>query len=182
MSERHAGNAPSVLNFDKGNVTAQWNLVFDDWFTTVTTNVDDMPNFHADEWSKMFGTSTCNCEPDDEVEEQPQQPVQPITREIEDDSMDEEEALRQRMLAPNPLTQPNQPTTPPTRTYSQVTAVNQQSESPSREATRLPTAGPQPLTARSHETPARSVASNRQIETTVGPPSSVKKETAMGKL
>ena len=93
MSERHAGNAPLVLNFDTGNITAQWNLVFDDWFTTVTTNVDDMPNFHADEWSKMFGTSTHNSEPNDEVEEQRQQPVQPIAREIEDDSMDEEEAL-----------------------------------------------------------------------------------------
>ena len=43
MSERHAGNAPPVLNFDTGDITAQWNLVFDDWFTTVTTNVDDMP-------------------------------------------------------------------------------------------------------------------------------------------
>ena len=93
MSERHAGNVPLVLNFDTGNITAQWNLVFDDWFTTVATNVDDMPNFHADEWSKMFGTSTCNSEPNDEVEERLQQPVQPIAREIEDDSMDEEEVL-----------------------------------------------------------------------------------------
>ena len=93
MSERHAGNVPLVLNFDTGDITAQWNLVFDDWFTTVTTNVDDMPNFHADEWSKMFGTGAHNSEPDDEVQETPQQPVQPIAREIEDDSIDEEEVL-----------------------------------------------------------------------------------------
>ena len=93
MSERHAGNAPLVLNFDTGDITAQWNLVFDDWFTTVTTNVDDMPNFHADEWSKMFGTSAHNSEPDDEVQETLQQPVQPIAREIEDDTIDKEEEL-----------------------------------------------------------------------------------------
>ena len=49
MSEKHAGNVPSVLNFDTGNVTAQWNTVFDNWFTTVATNIDDMPNFHTDE-------------------------------------------------------------------------------------------------------------------------------------
>ena len=93
MSEKHAGNAPPVLNFDTGNITAQWNLVFDNWFTTVTTNVDDMPNFHADKWSKMFGTSTHNSKPDNEVEEPLQQPVQPIAHEIKDDSIHEEEAL-----------------------------------------------------------------------------------------
>ena len=54
MSEKHSGNTPSVLNFDTGNITAQWNLVFDDWFTAVATNIDDMPDFHSDEWSKMF--------------------------------------------------------------------------------------------------------------------------------
>ena len=93
MSEKHAGNVPLVLNFNTGNITAQWNLVFDDSFTTVTTNVDDTPNFHADKWSKMSQTSTHNGEPDDEVEETLQQPIQPIAREIEDDSIDEEEAL-----------------------------------------------------------------------------------------
>ena len=44
-----------VLNFKTGDITAQWIVVFEDWFSTVATNVDDMPNFHADEWSKMFG-------------------------------------------------------------------------------------------------------------------------------
>ena len=93
MSEKHAGDVPLVLNFETGNITAQWNTVFDDWFTTVATNVNDMPNFHADEWSKMFGTSTCNSEPDDKVKEQTLQPVQPITRDIKDDSINEEEVL-----------------------------------------------------------------------------------------
>ena len=74
MSEKQAGNAPPVLNFEAGNITAQWNLVFDDWFTTVTNNVNDMPEFHTDKWSKMFGTSTHNSEPDDEVKEPLQQP------------------------------------------------------------------------------------------------------------
>ena len=30
MSERHAGNVPLILNFKTGNITAQWNVAFDD--------------------------------------------------------------------------------------------------------------------------------------------------------
>ena len=48
MSEKHAGSAPLVLNFETGNVTPQWNAVFDDWFSAVATNVKDMPDSHAD--------------------------------------------------------------------------------------------------------------------------------------
>ena len=29
MSEKHARNVPTVLNFETGNITAQWNVVFD---------------------------------------------------------------------------------------------------------------------------------------------------------
>ena len=93
MSEKCAGNVPLVLNFETGNTTAQWSVVFDNWFTTAATNVSDMPNFHADEWSKMFGTSTHNSQPDNEIEEPAQQPVQPIMWDIKDDSIDEEEVL-----------------------------------------------------------------------------------------
>ena len=133
MSEKHAGNAPLVLNFETGNITAQWNVVFDDWFSTVATNVEEMPDFNADEWSKMFGTSTFDSQPDDEETESDLRPVQPTSWDIEDDTIDEEAALRQKMLVPNPLIQPDQPTTPPTRTHSQVTSehVNRHSESPS---------------------------------------------------
>ena len=89
----HAGNVPLVLNFNAGNIAPQWNAVFDDQFTTVATNVDDMPNFHADKWSKMFGTGTHNSKLDNKVKESTLQPVQPVSRNIKDDSIDEEEAL-----------------------------------------------------------------------------------------
>ena len=93
MSKIHSGNVQLILNFKTGDVTAQWNVVFDNWVSTVTTNVEDMSDYHADKWSKMFGTSTCNGELDNEIEESLQQPVQPIACEIKDDSIDEEEAL-----------------------------------------------------------------------------------------
>ena len=93
MSEKHAGNVPSVLNFETGNITAQWNLVFDDWFTTVTTNVDDMPNFHTDKWSKMFGTSTFNSQLCDKTEEPDQRPTKSTRWDIEDNTIKKEEEL-----------------------------------------------------------------------------------------
>ena len=46
-----------VLKLDTGTITQQLHAVFDDWFTTVTTSVDDLPNFNTTIWSKMFGHS-----------------------------------------------------------------------------------------------------------------------------
>ena len=54
-SEQHAGSAPLVLNLRTGNIIAQWNVVFDNWFTTVATSVEDLPDFQLDEWKNMFG-------------------------------------------------------------------------------------------------------------------------------
>ena len=69
MSSKHAGSVPLVLNFKTGNITAQWNVVFDDCLLTVSTNVDNMPDFHADEWSDMFGTSTYEIDDDEGSQE-----------------------------------------------------------------------------------------------------------------
>ena len=108
ISKRHARSVPLVLNFDTGNITAQWNVVFDNWFSTVATNVDDMPDFHAEEWANMFRTSIYDGDDDEELHEVVKQPAIRNDREIEDDGMEEEELLRQPMLQPNPLIQPNQ--------------------------------------------------------------------------
>ena len=75
MSNKHAGTVPLVLNFETGNITAQWNVVFDDWFSTVATNVDDMPDFHAEEWSDMFGTSVYEMDDNEELHEVVTRPV-----------------------------------------------------------------------------------------------------------
>ena len=102
MSSKHAGNVPLVLNFETGNITAQWNVVFDDWFSTIATNVDDMPDFHADEWSNMFGTSTYDLETSEPSEEVVKQPTMETRHEIENDEMDEEDLVR-RIREHNPL-------------------------------------------------------------------------------
>ena len=79
------------------------------------------------------------------------------------------------MPAPNPLTQPNQPAMPPTRTHSQVT--NQRSKSPSQES--MPSSGVSPQSV-INKTPAKFTENNHQVETKDGPPSSIKKKLQWG--
>ena len=41
LSPDHASTVPLVLNLDTSSITPQFHVIFDDWFTTVTTSVDD---------------------------------------------------------------------------------------------------------------------------------------------
>ena len=53
----HASTVPLVLNLDTGAITPQFHVFFDDWFTTVTTSVDDLSDFNSTAWSMRFGDS-----------------------------------------------------------------------------------------------------------------------------
>ena len=53
----HASTVPLVLNPSTGSITTQFHVVFDDWFNTVSSSVENLPNFNDDEWQKMFGDS-----------------------------------------------------------------------------------------------------------------------------
>ena len=57
LSSNHASTVPLVLNPTSGYITAQFHIVFDDWFATIATDVDAFPNFMSDEWYRMFGDS-----------------------------------------------------------------------------------------------------------------------------
>ena len=57
-SASHASTVPILLNPDTGTITPQFHVVFDDWFATVNSPVDDLPDFNSDDWRKMFGDST----------------------------------------------------------------------------------------------------------------------------
>ena len=49
-----------------------WKVVLDNWFQTVTSQANDLLNFNADEWSKIFQTSTyCIPNSDDNEEFDP---------------------------------------------------------------------------------------------------------------
>ena len=57
-SSSHASTVPIVLNPETGTITPQFHVVFDDWFATVNSTVEDLPDFNSPEWQKMFGEST----------------------------------------------------------------------------------------------------------------------------
>ena len=55
----HASSVPILLNPETGTITPQFHVIFDDWFATVNSNVEDLPDFNSDDrcWMKMFGDS-----------------------------------------------------------------------------------------------------------------------------
>ena len=53
LSPDHASTVPLVLNLDTSAITPQFHDAFDDWFTTVTTIIDDLQDFNSTAWSKM---------------------------------------------------------------------------------------------------------------------------------
>ena len=76
ISEKHAGDVPLVLNPNTGKITPQWNVIFDDWFSTITIEEEDLPDFHSEEWSKMFGLHTYAI-PDEDEDAEDFEPVRP---------------------------------------------------------------------------------------------------------
>jgi hypothetical protein len=57
LSKKHASTVPLVLNPESGYITPQYHVVFDDWFATVSTNVDALPDFNTTRWARLFGDS-----------------------------------------------------------------------------------------------------------------------------
>ena len=96
-------------------LTAQWNVVFDDWFSTVTSQPDNLPDFNADEWAKMFGTSTYYIPTLDDHEDFDTQESVRMKQELDDPMFDE--FINQDIALSNPLTQPH-------KTYSKAVQQN----------------------------------------------------------
>ena len=57
LSKKHASTVPLVLNPQTGYITPQYHVVFDDWFATVATNVDALPDLNTTHWARLFGDS-----------------------------------------------------------------------------------------------------------------------------
>ena len=57
-SPKHASTVPFVLNPAMGAITTAFHIIFDDWFATVPSTADMLPDFNSAKWNKMFGDST----------------------------------------------------------------------------------------------------------------------------
>ena len=65
-SPQHTGSAARVLSLETGKISTQYHAIFDDWFQTVDTKEEDLPDFDQDEWYRLFGTTEWQYVPDDD--------------------------------------------------------------------------------------------------------------------
>jgi hypothetical protein len=107
LSKKHATSVPLVLNPITGSITAQFHVVFDDWFATIASSVEHLPNFNSDEWIHMFGASTFQYPFDAETETAASNQPKPLLQTQRDRTFD---ALNNRFpptaLAPPPPREP----------------------------------------------------------------------------
>jgi hypothetical protein len=57
FSEKHASTVPLLLNPRTGSIVTNYHVVFDDWFSTVSSSIDMLPDVGSDHWNKLFGDS-----------------------------------------------------------------------------------------------------------------------------
>jgi hypothetical protein len=55
---KHSITVPLVLNPEIGAITAQFHVIFDDWFATVAASETDLLDLQSEEWTQMFGNTT----------------------------------------------------------------------------------------------------------------------------
>ena len=55
---KHDVSVPIVLNPQTEYIMPKFHVVFDNWIATVPASIDDLPNFNADSWKRMFRDST----------------------------------------------------------------------------------------------------------------------------
>ena len=68
-SPSHASSVPMILNPNTGAIKIVYNVVMDDWFASVGSRVEDLPDFNSDEWAAMFGDSQFQYPMEDDEDE-----------------------------------------------------------------------------------------------------------------
>jgi hypothetical protein len=121
LSKKHASTVPLALNPETGYITPQYHVVFDDWFATVATNVDALPDFNTTRWARLFGDSRYqfpfNKDDDNDATEEAQMNSQ-VSEAINENqtrvatAMDESSAVEQLPVLPLAETQLHAPMTP----------------------------------------------------------------------
>lgn len=83
FSPEHTSSIPLLLNPPTGAMTHQFHVVFDDWFATVTSDIESLPDFNTPEWREMFGESVYQCPLDaEDLESVRTQPGDPTPEQL----------------------------------------------------------------------------------------------------
>eukprot|EP00978_Attheya_sp_CCMP212_P004750 scaffold10402_cov42-Attheya_sp.AAC.2 len=94
-----------ALNPETGAIRQQWNVVFDDWFATVTAT--SLPDFNSPAWAELFGDSIFLSPFDEDTDDQLETP--PPRLAAEDARQEAVVIAIERLHPPQPL-----PVVPPT--------------------------------------------------------------------
>eukprot|EP00978_Attheya_sp_CCMP212_P022106 scaffold65528_cov69-Attheya_sp.AAC.2 len=97
-----------ALNPESGAIRQQWNIVFDDWFATVTST--SLPDFNSPAWAELFGDSIFLSPCDEDTDEQPETP--PLRLAAEDARQEAVVTAIERLHPPQPLPVVPPPTVP----------------------------------------------------------------------
>ena len=151
FSKKHASTVPLVLNPNTGYITPQFHIVFDDWFATVATSIDNLPDFNSPEWSTMFGESIYQYPVDDDLDDN--ETDSELTSDPQNLQLTNQQNERQTTVAsamdketpPVPLSTPPPPTAAPITSPTPVAQTPNQSSTPiypTREPTPEPSITP----------------------------------------
>ena len=105
-SAPHGHGVPMVLSLDTGKITAQYHVIFDNWFQTIDSNEQATVDFDHPDWYRTFGLHPWQYIPDDHDDAPPDSaPLASIegAQRVED--------LR-RLRAAGPSPQPTRPSRP----------------------------------------------------------------------
>ena len=132
MSPKHSTTVPLVLNPTTGYITAQFHVVFDDWFTTVSANDDHLPDFNSPTWAKLFGESAFQYPMDEQDHEELESELQEIENQQPQANQREERIIQafdqrqpptQLQVPPNPTSIPITQQEPPTIAVAPQTPI-----------------------------------------------------------
>ena len=129
LSKRHASMIPLILNPTTRTFTTPFNVVFDDWFATVSSDLASLPDLHSTEWTKLFGDSTYQYYGDGETDSDDENDT-PLSF-SEHRTFQSRESVAAAMESDTPNSGQHTPVTPARHTVaapsSQPTAANRNS-------------------------------------------------------
>ena len=129
ISNLHASSVPLVLNTSTGAITPQFHIVFDDWFATVTSQVEELPDFSSKEWYKMFGESIYQYRDDDD-EEGEETNISDMIDTLKNDLLKQRIGDRQDVLLPSKQLNVEEPDSKPS-SKDKAKTVDDQNDKPS---------------------------------------------------
>ena len=121
LSSAHASSAPLVLRPSTGAITPQFHVVFDDWFATVGSSPQDVPNFQSNEWYKMFGDSVFQYNTEDNADTSDETPHPEDTADFRNFVRRQDDVTR---ATDGPLQHYSWPAIPPPQTSDKLEGGN----------------------------------------------------------